>query len=737
MPTATIVSAPSKSSSPTKIQVSSQGIANNNGSSRNSNNSNNSKEMIISSQTSNNEGSPKDMTRQAKLVEVADATTGDVINILNSMRQAEKETRTSRTLIGKLCREGGGSVENYYFRFATSESCRAFERKQEKEQQQKEQQKKEQQKKQQKQQQKKQQKKTQHQQQKVFGTTANQAVATARRSISNNSNSKIPNIKGSGSNTVDIGAVSTNATSVAPMSPIENEPIETTIANVAAAASSNSPDVMNLISSPSNKQKRKVIGPYTKMLTGNKSIASNNKSSPSKSSPSSSSSKKRSIPNHLEQQHQQQQGSTHKIAKISSNLDAKATTNITTKNNNVFSNKVITPTTPTTPNLKTSSNERHGKTFTIIHNKTTDSATTDTDPSTATITTPSANKSQTTSIATKTTTSTTGTKLASTGAAGYTLAKPNNPITAKATRSMDSKDNTVATTTLNNIPNKNNSNDIHTTISKANNSIKSTKSITNNNSNKAPQGHFDITKLKPIKSNASSASTISTKRYIELRCKGLNQPIICFNSLSDASNALSLPRSIIKKIITDKSYNHHDPTFTLHYLSRDAYCTAYLYGTHEQDSKSLSQLQQQQQQEESYERRKKRFRNVYATDLQKIVDATMTTTKEPKPTNEITLASIYKGKTVVDSSSLSVFPVESKDHLLNFDYQGVCILCQENNAQVVLHPCQHCLFCTKCVKNGFCKKFCPVCRTPISSTVEASYLKIVRPRIYSAYSFMD
>ena len=101
------------------------------------------------------------MTRQAKLVEVADATTGDVINILNSMRQAEKETRTSRTLIGKLCREGGGTVENYYFRFATSESCRAFERKQEKEQQEKEQQQKEQQQKEQQQKQQKQQQKQQ------------------------------------------------------------------------------------------------------------------------------------------------------------------------------------------------------------------------------------------------------------------------------------------------------------------------------------------------------------------------------------------------------------------------------------------------------------------------------------------------------------------------------------------------------------------------------------------------
>ena len=45
----------------------------------------------------------------------------------------------------------------------------------------------------------------------------------------------------------------------------------------------------------------------------------------------------------------------------------------------------------------------------------------------------------------------------------------------------------------------------------------------------------------------------------------------------------------------------------------------------------------------------------------------------------------------------------------------ICIICQENDREVVILPCKHlclCQFCADKIKGN--KKTCPVCRQPIS-----------------------
>jgi len=69
------------------------------------------------------------------------------------------------------------------------------------------------------------------------------------------------------------------------------------------------------------------------------------------------------------------------------------------------------------------------------------------------------------------------------------------------------------------------------------------------------------------------------------------------------------------------------------------------------------------------------------------------------------------------------------------DTSMVCIMCQEQRAEVVFEPCHHCVLCSRCSERT-CKTFCPSCRTTITGRLRPSSIRVVRPRIYSSYSFM-
>lgn len=69
-------------------------------------------------------------------------------------------------------------------------------------------------------------------------------------------------------------------------------------------------------------------------------------------------------------------------------------------------------------------------------------------------------------------------------------------------------------------------------------------------------------------------------------------------------------------------------------------------------------------------------------------------------------------------------------------FHGDCIACQRNKADLVFEPCQHNVLCSECNKKGICSKWCPICRTPITKRIKPSSAVVVRPHVYSAYSFM-
>jgi len=69
-------------------------------------------------------------------------------------------------------------------------------------------------------------------------------------------------------------------------------------------------------------------------------------------------------------------------------------------------------------------------------------------------------------------------------------------------------------------------------------------------------------------------------------------------------------------------------------------------------------------------------------------------------------------------------------------FQGDCIVCQTNKADLVFEPCQHNVLCSECNKKGICSKWCPTCRTIITNRIQPSSAIVVRPQVYSAYSFM-
>ena len=99
--------------------------------------------------------------------------------------------------------------------------------------------------------------------------------------------------------------------------------------------------------------------------------------------------------------------------------------------------------------------------------------------------------------------------------------------------------------------------------------------------------------------------------------------------------------------------------------------------------------------------------------------------------DEVPLRSLGVATATMDGRTLVTVCRPSTDAM-----DSACVICQDHRAQIVFEPCHHCVLCVSCFKNGHCKKFCPVCRMPIQSRVQPSLLRLIRPRIYSAYSFM-
>lgn len=64
-----------------------------------------------------------------------------------------------------------------------------------------------------------------------------------------------------------------------------------------------------------------------------------------------------------------------------------------------------------------------------------------------------------------------------------------------------------------------------------------------------------------------------------------------------------------------------------------------------------------------------------------------------------------------------------------------CIICQSVPAQVTFEPCLHSIVCVQC-SSEYWSKYCPVCRIRIDERMESTQATYIRPRVFSAYSFV-
>jgi len=253
--------------------------------------------------------------------------------------------------------------------------------------------------------------------------------------------------------------------------------------------------------------------------------------------------------------------------------------------------------------------------------------------------------------------------------------------------------------------------------------------------NHSRSGHFAITSLQPLRSKAGVK-----KKWVELYCKGSKQVLCCFRGHNDAAIALNLDRRVIRKMCEKQGgdFPIHN-SFSLMYASNKAQASAYHYGNHVEDL-TLNK--------ETHDDRLKRFKRVHEQDTNR--NKKMQQADPVPPTNEIPLSSMQPienaaknqkvGITSIggeQSSNLLVTVVENESALLNQGHQGICIFCQDEKACIVFNPCRHSVLCEDCFLKGKCRKFCPTCRNTISSTVKPQKVKLVRPRVFSAYALGD
>jgi hypothetical protein len=248
-------------------------------------------------------------------------------------------------------------------------------------------------------------------------------------------------------------------------------------------------------------------------------------------------------------------------------------------------------------------------------------------------------------------------------------------------------------------------------------------------------GHFDITSLQPLRSKAGVK-----KKWVELYCKGSREVLCCFRGHNDAAIALNLDRRTIRKMCEKQGGDFPiHASFSLMYASNKAQASAYHYGIHVEDLTFTK---------ETYKDRLQRFKWTYEQDRNRTKK--MQQVDPPPPTNEVPLASLQpigyatqKHKVGIASNDegkngdILVTVIENESALLNQPNQGICIFCQDKKACIVFNPCRHSVLCEECFLEGKCRKFCPTCRITFSSTAKPEKIKLVRPRVFSAYALGD
>jgi hypothetical protein len=277
---------------------------------------------------------------------------------------------------------------------------------------------------------------------------------------------------------------------------------------------------------------------------------------------------------------------------------------------------------------------------------------------------------------------------------------------------------------------------------------------------------FDVTGLRPLRTRHKQP--VRHKKIIELIDVATGHVLCCFRGNFDAGHALNIDRKEVARAC--RNYNTHDEVLFGTYKLRHAkngLAGAYVYGDHPDDFRFCLS---------SPEERLEKWSRTFSLDMQSgvlqvepplvngvevpqpppLLENTVDTRtgqvasflsaqsrkkkkqEEPSLTTpypqEFSLKDIGVGGSVLDTILDTNTKVVLRNPSCNTT-DKICIICQTSPPQVVFEPCYHCILCARCAQKS-CHNFCPRCRTPISSRVQPTYARVVRPRIYSAYSFM-
>jgi len=251
---------------------------------------------------------------------------------------------------------------------------------------------------------------------------------------------------------------------------------------------------------------------------------------------------------------------------------------------------------------------------------------------------------------------------------------------------------------------------------------------------------FDFSMVGPVRKKANPA--MRPKRIIEVIELLTGQVMVCYRGITDVCRSLDLEKKYAH-LACDK-YGKPDQinftTFTLRYANPGTPISAYVVGDHPDDYKKRKK--------ESQVMLRERFQRIFEEDKKR---STLVVPHLPKTQSEQAIAAQQAKNAKNKASSSSAMettqmhlesitmhdklPVDINQRADMNDLEYICIICQNARSQIVYEPCLHCVLCTHCAVSH-CHRFCPICRSTIQRRTQPKTARLVRPRIYSAYSFM-
>ena len=225
------------------------------------------------------------------------------------------------------------------------------------------------------------------------------------------------------------------------------------------------------------------------------------------------------------------------------------------------------------------------------------------------------------------------------------------------------------------------------------------------------------------------------KRTIELVELRTLKVMVCFRGTTDAARALDLERKDVTAAC--ESYAKTRPltfsSYTLRY-AQPGHFSAYIYGDQAEDYKK--------KRTETHHETALRFKSVFeekqkAGTLGDTPECMYSGEKSPAENLDATgdVVTMAGMSELIEEAHVSEEKVDVSSIECGLDATALCLVCQTGPPHVVFEPCYHAALCISCAEVT-CKSFCPICRTPITGRMQPKTAILVRPRIFSAYSFM-